>query len=169
MGPVEVALILFGVFALLALSITALLTYSIISVAVEERIREYAILRTLGGKRRDIIRLVLGESLLLCLAGVVPGVLAGVMMAKVGVKMVERIMKAEGNAIALQVSPTTLWLALAAGVAQFMQVILFDVQPRDPGIFAAVVIVLAAAGMAASLVPAKRATRVDPLVALRAD
>ena len=62
-----------------------------------------------------------------------------------------------------------LGMALAAGVAQFMQVILFDVQPRDPGIFAAVVIVLAAAGMAASLVPAKRATRVDPLVALRAD
>lgn len=106
----------FGVFALLALSITALLIYSIVSVAVEERIREYAILRTLGGKRRDIITLVLGESLLLCLAGVVPGVLGGIVLARVGVKLVERIMRADGGAIALQISPTTLWLALAAGI-----------------------------------------------------
>ena len=106
----------FGVFAFLALSITALLIYSIISVAVEERIREYAILRTLGGKRRDIIRLVLSESFLLCLAGVVPGVLAGVVFAKWGVKVVERVMRTEGDVIALQISPTTLWLALAAGV-----------------------------------------------------
>ena len=43
---------IFGVFALLALTITGLLIYSLISVAVEERIREYAILRTLGAKRR---------------------------------------------------------------------------------------------------------------------
>jgi len=106
----------FGVFALLALSITALLIYSIISVAVEERIREYAILRTLGGKRRDIIRLVLGESLVLCLAGVIPGVLAGVVLAKLGVKIVERAMRAEGSVIVLQFSPTTLWLAVAAGI-----------------------------------------------------
>jgi ABC-type antimicrobial peptide transport system permease subunit len=106
----------FGVFALLALSITALLIYSIVSVAVEERIREYAILRTLGGKRRDIIRLVLSESFLLCLAGVVPGVLAGVGLARFGVKLVERIMRAEGDVIVLQISPATLWLALAAGV-----------------------------------------------------
>lgn len=106
----------FGVFALLALSITSLLIYSIISVAVEERIREYAILRTLGGKRRDIVRLVLGESFLLCLAGVVPGVLAGVVFAKVGVKIVERVMHADGSVIALNISPATLWLAVGAGI-----------------------------------------------------
>jgi putative ABC transport system permease protein len=106
----------FGVFALLALSITGLLIYSIVSVGVEERIREYAILRTLGGKRGDILRLVRGESLLLCLLGVVPGVLAGVGMARLGLKVVERIMKADGDAISLTISPSTLWLALGAGV-----------------------------------------------------
>ena len=63
----------------------------------------------------------------------------------------------------------TLGLALAAGVAQLMTIILFDVQPRDPAIFASVVAVLAMAGLAACLVPARRATRVDPLVALRAE
>ena len=63
----------------------------------------------------------------------------------------------------------TLGLALAAGVAQFVRVILFQVEPRDPAIFGGVVLVLSVAGLLACLVPARRATRVDPLVALRAE
>jgi ABC-type antimicrobial peptide transport system permease subunit len=63
----------------------------------------------------------------------------------------------------------TLGLALAAGVAQFTRVILFQVEPRDPAIFGGVVLVLSVAGLLACLVPARRATRVDPLVALRAE
>ncbi len=62
-----------------------------------------------------------------------------------------------------------LGLGLAAGVAQLMTILLFDVQPRDPAIFGSVILVLAVAGLSACLVPARRATRVDPLVALRAD
>jgi predicted permease len=62
-----------------------------------------------------------------------------------------------------------LGLTLALGVAQLMTVVLFDVQPRDPVIFAAVVSVLSIAGFFACIVPARRATRVDPLSALRAD
>jgi putative ABC transport system permease protein len=62
-----------------------------------------------------------------------------------------------------------LGLGLAAGVAQLLTILLFDVQPRDPAIFGSVVLVLAIAGLSACLVPARRATRVDPLVALRAD
>ena len=62
-----------------------------------------------------------------------------------------------------------LGLGLAATVAQSMQVILFDVQPRDPATFGSVVLVLAVAGLTACMVPARRATRVDPLVALRTD
>ena len=45
----------------------------------------------------------------------------------------------------------------------------FDVEPRDPVIFGGVVSVLTIAGLLASLIPARRATRVDPLLALRAD
>jgi predicted permease len=60
-------------------------------------------------------------------------------------------------------------LALAAASAQVMQVILFDVPPRDPITYASVALVLASAGLLACLIPARRATRIDPLVALRAE
>ena len=56
---------------------------------------------------------------------------------------------------------------MAAGVSRLLSLILFDVQPRDPTIFGGVVAVLAAAGLLACLIPAMRATRVDPMVALR--
>jgi predicted permease len=62
-----------------------------------------------------------------------------------------------------------LGLGLAAAVAQLTRVILFEVQPRDPWIFGGVVGVLALTGLFACLVPARRATRVDPLVALRSE
>jgi putative ABC transport system permease protein len=58
-------------------------------------------------------------------------------------------------------------LALAIGVSQLMKVVLFDVQPRDPQIFALVVSVLSVAGVLACLIPARRATQVNPLTALR--
>ena len=58
-------------------------------------------------------------------------------------------------------------LLMAAGVSQLLSIILFDVQPRDPTIFGGVVAVLATAGLLACYLPARRATGVDPLVALR--
>ena len=61
----------------------------------------------------------------------------------------------------------TLGLALAAGVSRLLSIILFDVQPRDPAIFGGVVAVLAIAGLLACFIPARRATNVDPMVALR--
>ena len=58
-------------------------------------------------------------------------------------------------------------LLAAALVTTSFAGLLFAVGPRDIGVFAAVAGLLAAAGTAATLVPAWRATRVDPLVALR--
>ena len=60
-------------------------------------------------------------------------------------------------------------LVLALGVSRLLQLLLFEVQPRDPFIFAGVVAVLSAAGVLACLVPARKATRIDPLNALRAE
>jgi ABC-type antimicrobial peptide transport system permease subunit len=59
-------------------------------------------------------------------------------------------------------------LALALLIGQPMSVILFDVQPRDPTIFIGVALTLLVTGLLACLIPARRATRVDPLTALRA-
>jgi ABC-type antimicrobial peptide transport system permease subunit len=63
----------------------------------------------------------------------------------------------------------TLGLGLAAGVSQLIAAALFEVQPRDPWTFASVVAVLTAAGLLACYIPARRAARVDPLSAMRAE
>jgi putative ABC transport system permease protein len=55
--------------------------------------------------------------------------------------------------------------ALAGG--QLLQVMLFEVEPADPAAFAGTTIVLLIAGLAATLIPARRATRVEPVAALR--
>jgi predicted permease len=63
----------------------------------------------------------------------------------------------------------TAGLGIAAGLSRLLRILLFEVQPRDPFIFAGVVAVLLATGLLACLIPAKRATLVDPNVALRAE
>lgn len=60
-----------------------------------------------------------------------------------------------------------LGLAIAIVIGRATSVILFGVTPRDPQVFGGVIVVLAVAGMLACLIPARRATRVDPLTALR--
>jgi putative ABC transport system permease protein len=62
-----------------------------------------------------------------------------------------------------------LGLSLAAGVSQFLAILLFQVEPRDPAVFAAVILTLFLTGVAACIIPARRATRVDPMVALRSE
>lgn len=105
----------FGVFALLALVITGLLIYSLLSVAVEERIREYAILRTIGATRGGVQRLVLGESFLFCCLGVLPGVAAGALAAKGLVALVGLGMGGTAGAIAVDLRLSTLVLTFGAG------------------------------------------------------
>ncbi len=62
-----------------------------------------------------------------------------------------------------------LGLALAALLSRGLGLLLFGVQPWDPAVFAAVVLALATAGTLASFIPARRATRVEPVEALRLD
>jgi putative ABC transport system permease protein len=63
----------------------------------------------------------------------------------------------------------TAGLALATGISQLLKIILFQVQPRDPSIFGGVAATLIGVGLLACFLPARRATRVDPLVALRSE
>jgi len=60
-------------------------------------------------------------------------------------------------------------LALVGAAGDGIQSVLFGVSPRDPFIYAAVVALVAVVSLAASFVPARRATRVDPMIALRAE
>jgi len=60
-----------------------------------------------------------------------------------------------------------LGLAASAGVSRFMQTMLFGVDRYDPAVFAGVTAVLLLVAVAACYVPARRATRIDPMVALR--
>jgi ABC-type antimicrobial peptide transport system permease subunit len=60
-------------------------------------------------------------------------------------------------------------LGLAALATRPLQFILFGVEARDPAVFGAVVATLALIGLAASIIPARRVTRVDPVIALGAE
>lgn len=80
-------------------------------------------------------------------------------------KDVVRLLFREGL-VHLSIGPG-IGLALAAALSRGLEVILFQVGPWDPLILLAIAIVLILTSVAASVVPARRATRVDPMVALR--
>jgi len=67
------------------------------------------------------------------------------------------------------IAGVTIGLVLAAALARSLQGLLLDVSPFDPFTYTAVACVLFAVCLVASFVPARRATTVDPLVALRAE
>jgi ABC-type antimicrobial peptide transport system permease subunit len=60
-------------------------------------------------------------------------------------------------------------LALAPGLTRYLQGLLFEVSPFDPMTFFTVALTLAAIAALASYLPVRRATRVDPVVALRTE
>ena len=71
--------------------------------------------------------------------------------------------------VALATMGIALGLIGAFAGARYLQSMLFGIEPRDPGTFAAVAIIFAVVAAAAAYLPARRATRVDPIVALRVD
>jgi predicted permease len=62
-----------------------------------------------------------------------------------------------------------LGLALAAALVRVMTTLLYGVNQHDPGTFSGVAVIMLGVGIVATLVPAYRATRVDPIVTLRAE
>jgi putative ABC transport system permease protein len=74
------------------------------------------------------------------------------------------------HALVLSISGVAAGILVSWFVSKaLMTELLFSTNPRDLATFSAVAIVLTAVALAAALVPARRATRVDPIVALRAE
>jgi ABC-type antimicrobial peptide transport system permease subunit len=71
--------------------------------------------------------------------------------------------------IAMAVAGILLGLAGALALTRLLTTQLFGVSPTDPGVIAATGVTLAAISLVACLIPAIRATRVDPMVALRSE
>ena len=74
-----------------------------------------------------------------------------------------------GQSLVLSTVGIGLGLAIASAVTRYLRGMLFNLTPLDPGTFIGVALLFAVVAALAALVPAHRATRVDPLVALRTD
>jgi len=130
-APYRLKAWLMSVFGGVALLLTAVAIYGVISYAVEQRRREIGIRMALGAEAGDVRAMVVRDGMLPVVAGVGAGVVA------------------------------------AYALSNLLAATLYGVEPRDVGVFAAVPLVLTAVGLAAAAVPAFRASRVAPTVALR--
>ena len=86
-----------------------------------------------------------------------------------GARSADVIRMVVGRGLALTASGVVVGLAGAFLLTRFMQGVLFDVAPSDPSTFVLVAVALFGVAAAASYIPARRATRVDPASALRAE
>jgi len=124
---------LLGVFATVALVLSAIGTYGVLAFAVMERRREIGIRMALGATENGVLAMVLRQGLTLAATGLVIGLLG------------------------------------AAALTRLTSTLLFGVTPLDPATFVAVGAFMLLVAGAAAIIPARRATRVDPLTALRSD
>ena len=72
-----------------------------------------------------------------------------------------------GGGLRLAIAGVIIGVALSLAAGRFISALLFGVRPTDPLTFSAVAAALMATAMVAAWIPARRATRVDPMVALR--
>jgi ABC-type antimicrobial peptide transport system permease subunit len=124
--------------------------------------------------------LLLVAALLALLLGAIGmyGVISSVVgqrISEIGVRMalgaqsrrIERMVLADGLKVALP--GVLIGLAAAAGLTRLMASELYEVSPLDPATFVLAPLLLTAVAVASSLLPARRAARVDPAIALRAE
>ncbi len=125
------SMILLALFAALALILSTVGIYGVISYIVSQRTREIGIRVALGAQHEDVLRMVLVDGAKMTAVGVLVG------------------------------------LGAAFGLTRLLARLLFGVSPTDPLTLAAVALLLASVSLFACYLPARRATRVDPIIALR--
>lgn len=125
------AMVLLSTFAGLAIVLTVVGLYGVMTYSVTQRTREIGVRMALGAERALVLRMVLRDAALLLMAGVAIG------------------------------------FAAALASASVLESMLYGTKPRDPVVMAAVCSAVAIVGLAAAYIPARRAARVDPMVALR--
>jgi predicted permease len=130
-SPRRFSAVLFTIFAALALVLAATGVYGVLSYSVSQRTHEVGIRMALGAGRRDVLRLFMGQGMMLVLLGLLIGI------------------------------------AGAFALTRLMASLLFGVSTTDLFTFAMVSVGLMLVGLFACYIPARRATKVDPLVALR--
>ena len=122
---------LLSIFAAVALVLTVIGLYGVMSYSVAQRTNEIGIRMALGAQTHDVLKLIVKQGLQLVLIGLVLG------------------------------------LAGALALTRLLSSLLFGVKTKDPATFVAIAALLALVSLLACYVPAWRATRVDPLEALR--
>ena len=123
----------FAAFAIIALLLSSVGLYAVMSYAVTRRTQEIGVRMAIGAQPREVSWLILKRGLAQLAAGLVIG------------------------------------LAAALGLTSVLRLGLTDVGPHDPVTFIAMAMLVTIVAIAACLVPARRATRVDPVIALRAE
>ena len=127
----RLTMFLLSIFSALALVLSAVGIYGVISYLTGQRTHEIGVRVALGASSSDVMRMVLGQGMKITLIGVAIG------------------------------------LVFALGLTRLITTLIYGVGSTDPLTFASVAILLSAVALFACYLPARRAMRVDPIVALR--